>query len=83
MRERSAPPDKSVLLDYVSLNPISSLLAAWNNKHWAVVATNLGSCLLIFIVGLLSKLRLNLLNPRTDNLLHGSSRSQPHVCNQP
>lgn len=83
MRGRPAAPETSLFLDYTSLGPMSGLLTAWNNKHWAVIATNLGSCLLILTVGFLSKADFVLLTPRTDNLFNRSLRSQPHVCNQP
>lgn len=63
MRKGLAAPEKSVFLDYMSLSPISSSLTAYDNRHWAVVATNLGSCLLILIVGLVSRTFGNVLTP--------------------
>ena len=61
MRGRPAAPETSLLLDYISLSPISGLLQAWNSGHWAVIATNLGSCLLILLVCFPSISRPNLL----------------------
>ena len=63
MRGRPAAPEISLLLDYISLSPMSGLLQAWNNGHWAVMATNLGSCLLILLVRFPSTRRPNLLTP--------------------
>ena len=50
MRIRPVAPETSLLLDYLSLSPMTGLLTAWNNGHWAVVAADLGSFLLILIV---------------------------------
>ena len=61
MRRQPAAPERSLLLDYTSLGPSSGLLAAWNNGHWAVIATNLGSCLLILAVRFLPEICSNLL----------------------
>lgn len=61
MHEGPAALEKSLILDYISVSPISSLLTAWNNGHWVVIATNSGSCLLILIVGILSIINLNVL----------------------
>lgn len=63
MGERPAAPEKSSLLDYNSISPMSGLLAAWNNGHWAVIATDLGSWLLILLVCFVPGVLFELLTP--------------------
>lgn len=63
MREGPAALEKSLSLDYISLGPIRSSLTAWNNGHWVVIATDLGSYFLIMIVSFPSNACLNVLTP--------------------